>query len=391
MDGTAGGTFAVVVGAGSGTRFGGRPKQYRPLGGVPVFRRALMAFAGHPRIDGVLAVIGADAEAPFRQVAAGLDLLPPVIGGAERTASVQAALDALAPYRPAHVLIHDAARPLVPRAVIDRVLDGLTRFDAVIPALPVRDTLKRTVAGMVTGTVPRDGLAAVQTPQGFDYRLLRDAYAQAGGAAATDDATLVERLGLAVHVVEGDPLAMKITDPNDLDQAERLLGNPMGTRPLLPRVGTGFDVHRLGPGAGVVIGGLTIPCPLALIGHSDADVGLHALTDAILGTLGDGDIGTLFPPSDMQWQGADSAIFIQEACRRVRARGGVLHHLDLTILCERPKIGPHREAMRARIALICELEVAQVSVKATTTEKLGFTGRGEGIAAQAAATVLLPS
>ncbi len=382
-----GGTWAVVVGAGSGNRFGGEPKQYRSLGGVPIFRRALERFTGHAGIAGVVAVIGADAEERFRAMARGLDLAAIVPGGADRTASVRAALDALGPHRPDRVLVHDAARPLVPAVVVDRVLAALDAHPAVIPGLAVRDTLKRVQEGEVAATVSREGLIAVQTPQGFDYALLRRAHAEAGDLGATDDAGLVERLGLAVHVVEGDVLAMKITDPPDLAHAERLLDRTA----MLPRTGTGFDVHRLAAGDGVVLGGLTIPCPFRLVGHSDADVALHALTDAILGTLGDGDIGTLFPPSDPQWKGADSAIFIAEACRRVRERGGVLHHLDLTILCERPKIGPHREGMRARIGAICGLEAGRVSVKATTTEGLGFTGRGEGIAAQAAATVLLPA
>ncbi|MFW5832945.1 MAG: bifunctional 2-C-methyl-D-erythritol 4-phosphate cytidylyltransferase/2-C-methyl-D-erythritol 2,4-cyclodiphosphate synthase [Pseudomonadota bacterium] len=381
------GTWAVVVGAGSGSRFGGPAKQYRDLGGKPVFRRALEAFANHPGIAGVLAVIAADARETFARATTGLTLPPPVIGGAERAASVEAALRALEPRAPRHVLIHDAARPLVPSVVIDRVLAALEHHAAVIPGLAVRDTLKRVADGRVGATVPRDGLVAVQTPQGFDYALLCRAHREAAGAAVTDDAALIELLGLDVHVVAGDPLAMKITDPHDLALAERFLAPTA----LVPRTGTGFDVHRLAAGDGVVLGGLVIPCPFTLLGHSDADVALHALTDAILGTLGDGDIGTLFPPSDMQWKGADSAIFLEEACRRVRMRGGTLHHLDLTILCERPKIGPHREAMRARIAAICDLEPAAVSVKATTTEGLGFTGRGEGIAAQAAATVLLPA
>jgi 2-C-methyl-D-erythritol 4-phosphate cytidylyltransferase / 2-C-methyl-D-erythritol 2,4-cyclodiphosphate synthase len=380
-----GGIYAVVVGAGSGTRFGGTPKQYRDLAGIPVFRRALLAFARHPDVQGVLPVIAPGNEARFAAMAGNLDLLPTVPGGADRRASVAAALDALAPSSPDHVLVHDAARPLVPPTVIDRVVAALGTHDAVIPGLQVRDTLKRSDAGVVAATVSRDQLVAVQTPQGFRFDLLRRAHDTIDGAV-TDDAALVEAMGVPVRIVEGDPRAMKITDPPDLALAARLVDDV-----LLPRVGTGFDVHRLEPGDGVVLGGLHLPCSFRLIGHSDADVALHALTDAILGTLGDGDIGTLFPPSEMRWKGADSAIFLEEACRRVAERGGRLHHLDLTILCERPKIGPHREAMRARIAAIAAIDVAQVSVKATTTEQLGFTGRGEGIAAQAAATVLLPA
>jgi len=254
----------------------------------------------------------------------------------------------------------------------------------VVPGVAVRDTLKRAPDGTIEATVDRTALVAVQTPQGFAYPLLREAHVR--GHEATDDAGLVERTGVPVHVVEGEMTNLKITEPDDLALAERWLAAPK-----VPRVGTGFDVHRLTAGDGVVLGGITIPCGLRLVGHSDADVALHALTDALLGTLGIGDIGTLFPPSEERWRGADSALFLVEAGRRVEAAAGAIAHLDLTVLAERPRIGPHREAMRARIAEILELDVERVSVKATTTEKLGFTGRGEGIAAQAAATVLYPA
>jgi 2-C-methyl-D-erythritol 4-phosphate cytidylyltransferase/2-C-methyl-D-erythritol 2,4-cyclodiphosphate synthase len=312
-----------------------------------------------------------------------LPVRPPVAGGASRSASVRAALTALEREAPARVLVHDAARPLVSSALVARIVAALDAHDAVIPAVAVRDTLKRAPAGAIEATVDRAGLVAVQTPQGFAWRLLREAHAR--GDDATDDAGLVERLGAPVHVVEGEMTNLKITEPADLALAERWLAAAR-----VPRIGTGFDVHRLVSGDGVVLGGITIPCDLALVGHSDADVALHALTDALLGTLGVGDIGTLFPPSEARWKGADSALFLEEAARRVAEAGGEIGHLDLTILCERPKIGPHRPAMRARIAAVLGLDVARVSVKATTTEKLGFTGRGEGIAAQAAATVLYP-
>jgi len=375
-------TIAIVVGGGSGSRFGGdAPKQYRRLGGVSVFRRTLAAFATHPAIDAVQPVIGEGDAERFAAACGDLPLRPPVVGGATRTASVRAALDALAGVPPTRVLIHDAARPLASPALIARVTRALDAHAAVVPGVAVRDTLKRAATGRIEATVDRAGLVAVQTPQGFAYDLLRRAHA--AGGDATDDAGLVEALGEPVHVVAGEMQNLKITEPDDLALAERWLGAAR-----VPRVGTGFDVHRLAAGEGIVLGGVTIPCPLRLVGHSDADVALHALTDALLGTLGVGDIGTLFPPSDARWKGADSALFLAEAVRRVRAADGLVAHLDLTLLCERPKIGPHREAMRARIAAITGLSTATVSVKATTTERLGFTGRGEGIAAQAAATVL---
>ncbi len=376
--------YAIVVGAGSGSRFGGdAPKQYQRLAGRPIFRRSLECFIAHRGLVGVVPVVGADDADRFARACGDLATLPPVIGGATRSASVRRALDALAPLRPSHVLVHDAARPLVAPAVVDRVLGALGRYDAVVPGVAVRDTLKRAPDGRIDRTVDRADLWAVQTPQGFAFDLL--ARAHAAGGEATDDATLIERLGGVVHVVAGDVMNLKITEPADLDLAQRLLG--MGA---VPRIGTGFDVHRLEPGSGVRLGGLEIPGPLRLTGHSDADVALHALTDAVLGTLGIGDIGTLFPPGDERWRGADSAIFLDEACRRVAAAHGRIAHLDLTIVCERPKIGPYREPMRARIAAICGLDAAAVSVKATTTERLGFAGRGEGIAAQAAATVIYP-
>ena len=377
-------TIAIVVGGGTGSRFGGdAPKQYRRLAGATIFRRSLAVFAAHPEIDAVQPVIGAADADRFAATCGDLAVRPAVTGGATRSASVRAALAALERERPDRVLVHDAARPLTSPALVARVLTALDRHDAVVPGVAVRDTLKRAPAGRIEATVDRSGLVAVQTPQGFTYRLLCEAHARTDDA--TDDAGLVERLGVDVHVVDGEMTNLKITEPDDLALAERWLAAPR-----VPRVGTGFDVHRLVAGDGVILGGVTIPCDLALTGHSDADVALHALTDALLGTLGVGDIGTLFPPSEARWKGADSALFLAEAGRRVAEAGGETAHLDLTILCERPKIGPHRAAMRARIAAILGLDAARVSVKATTTEKLGFTGRGEGIAAQAAATVLYP-
>lgn len=387
-------TLALIVAAGRGERAGGGvPKQYRSLAGVPVLRRAVETFLRHPHVDGVRVMIAADHRALYDDATDGLALPDPVIGGDERQASVRNGLESLNGDAPERVLIHDAARPLVPPTVIDRVLDALDRAPAALPVLPVADTLKRGADGLVAGTVDRDGLWRAQTPQGMRYPDILEAHrrAAAEGMAVTDDVALMEWAGHPVALVAGAEDAMKITTAEDFAMAERLLAGTMETR-----VGTGFDVHRLGEKVaggvdGVALGGIVIPHDRALLGHSDADVGLHALTDALLGALGDGDIGAHFPPSDPQWKGAASDRFLADACRRVRDAGGAIRHLDLTVICERPKVGPHRDAMRARIAEICGLTTARVSVKATTTERLGFPGRGEGIAAQAAATIVLPA
>jgi len=380
-------TIALIVAAGRGERAGsGLPKQYRPLGGIPVLRRSVTALAGHPRVDAVRVVIADGHQEHYAAATAGLDLLPPVIGGAERQESVRLGLESLASAPPDAVLIHDAARPLLPAAMVDRVLDALAGAPAALPVLPVVDTLKRGSGTVVAETVPRDGLWRAQTPQGFRFPEILAAHRAAAGApAATDDAALAERAGMAVALVAGAEEAGKLTTAEDLARAEAALAVRMETR-----VGTGFDVHRIGPGGFMMLGGVAVPGHGGLVGHSDADVALHALTDALLGALADGDIGAHFPPSDPQWRGAASDRFLADAVRRVRERGGRLVHLDLTIVCERPKIGPHREAMRASIAAICGIGIGRVSVKATTTERLGFTGRGEGVAAQAAATVALP-
>jgi 2-C-methyl-D-erythritol 4-phosphate cytidylyltransferase/2-C-methyl-D-erythritol 2,4-cyclodiphosphate synthase len=302
---------------------------------------------------------------------------------------VRAALSALGADPPRFVLVHDAARPFVSAALIDRVADGLQTADAVIPVVPVADTLKRVEDGHITGTVSREGLARAQTPQGFRYAALVAAH-DAVRAGATDDAAVMEAAGHRVAVVEGERTNDKITSADDLRAARAVLAaeEPAAAPPNpVTVVGQGFDVHRLVPGGPLVLGGLVIDSPVSLAGHSDADVALHALTDALFGAIADGDIGHHFPPSDPQWGGAPSDRFLAFAADRVRARGGEIAHLDLTIICERPKIGPHRAAMRARIAQICGVPVDRVAVKATTTERLGFTGRGEGIAAQAAATI----
>lgn len=380
---------AIIVAAGRGTRLGTDvPKQYLPLGARTVLARALDAFLDHAAIGRVVAVVAAGDEA---HLAAALADRPRdiqvVIGGATRQASVANGLAALAdgPVPPTAIMVHDAARPFVSPAIIDRVAAALATAKAVIPAVPVADTLKRVSGDMVGHTVDRAGLVQVQTPQGFDFAALCAAHtatraADPTGGGATDDAALIEAAGGRVVTVEGERANFKITTEDDLVAAHAAL-------PALPVVGQGFDVHRLEPGGPLILGGLTLDVPMRLKGHSDADVALHAITDALFGAIADGDIGHHFPPSDPQWRGAASDQFLAYAAERVR-RVGTIAHVDLTIICERPKIGPHREAMRHRIAEILGLAPAAVSVKATTTERLGFTGRGEGIAAQACATIL---
>jgi 2-C-methyl-D-erythritol 4-phosphate cytidylyltransferase / 2-C-methyl-D-erythritol 2,4-cyclodiphosphate synthase len=377
---------ALVVASGRGERFGGhRPKQYLPLAGKPLLRHCLERFCRHPGVDGVRTVVHPDDAVLYLAAADGLELLDWVPGGATRQDSVRLGLESLAEDPPELVLIHDGVRPLPAPPVIDRVLQGLRAHAAVLPALPVTDTLKRGQGGTVAGTIDRTGLYRAQTPQGFVYETILQAHRRFAGAAMTDDAALAEAHGVTVAHVPGDEDNVKITEPADLIRAERLLGASWRCC-----TGLGFDVHRLAPGDGIVLLGVRIPCPLRLLGHSDADVGLHALTDALLGTLGAGDIGSHFPPSEARWAGADSAIFLTHARDLVASAGGQIEHVDVTLVCEQPRIGPQRAAMTARIAGLLGLAVHRVSVKATTTEHLGFTGRGEGIAAQAIATVRLP-
>jgi 2-C-methyl-D-erythritol 4-phosphate cytidylyltransferase / 2-C-methyl-D-erythritol 2,4-cyclodiphosphate synthase len=377
---------ALVVASGRGERFGSdRPKQYLPLAGKPLLRHALERLRRHPGIDHVRAVIHPADAALYGAAAEGLDLLEPVPGGRTRQESVRLGLESLLGRPPALVLIHDGARPLVSAAVVDGVLLALRSHPAAVPVLPVMDTLKRGIDGMVAGTSDRAGLYRAQTPQGFLYEKILRAHRRFARAAMTDDAALAEADGLAVALVPGDEDNVKITEPADLARAERLLR--AGWRPC---TGLGFDVHRLAPGDGLLLLGVRVPCPLRLLGHSDADVGLHALTDALLGTIAAGDIGSHFPPSDARWAGADSAIFLRHARDLVIASGGHIEHVDVTLICEQPRIGPHRAAMTARVSELLVLGQDRVSVKATTTEHLGFTGRGEGIAAQAVATVRLP-
>ncbi|MBK1659660.1 bifunctional 2-C-methyl-D-erythritol 4-phosphate cytidylyltransferase/2-C-methyl-D-erythritol 2,4-cyclodiphosphate synthase [Paracraurococcus ruber] len=379
---------ALLMAAGQGTRFGAdQPKQYLPLLGRPVLRHAAEALLAAGGVGLLQPVCAAGEEERVAGLLAGLPALPPVPGGATRQDSVRAGLEALArrPEPPAIVLVHDAARPVIPPGTIPALLLALERVPGAIPAQPVADTLKRGESGLIRETVPRAGLYRAQTPQAFRFPDLLAAH-RAAGAEATDDAQLLERAGARVALVPGAETNVKITFPEDLDRVEALL-----MPRLLPRIGTGFDVHRTEAGRPMVLCGVTIPCEFGLEGHSDADVGIHALCDAIYGALAEGDIGRWFPPSEMRWKGADSAQFLQHAAARIAARGGMLANADVTILCERPRIGPHRDAMQARLAELLGVEPGRIGVKATTTERLGFTGRGEGIAAQAAAMLLLPA
>jgi 2-C-methyl-D-erythritol 4-phosphate cytidylyltransferase / 2-C-methyl-D-erythritol 2,4-cyclodiphosphate synthase len=382
--------IALVVAAGRGSRFGpGAPKQYRLLVGKPILRRTLAAFVAHPSIDAVRAVIHADDHALYQQAVGTMLLLPPVEGGATRQDSVRMGLESLADEAPTSVLIHDAARPFVPPVVVDRVIAALRQWDGAIPALPVVDTLKRSGdAGdqRIVGTVDRGGLWRAQTPQGFHFAAILDAHRRCAGLALTDDAAVAEHVGLRVALVAGDEDNLKVTTEEDLRRGERLLGDVYETR-----TASGFDVHRFCEGDQVMLCGVPIAHDRGLLGHSDADVGLHALTDALLGAIGAGDIGSHFPPSDPQWRGAPSDVFLRHAAALVADAGGHIVNVDVTLICERPKIGRHRAAMRQRIADLLQLSIARVSVKATTTEELGFTGRREGIAAQAIAALKLPA
>ncbi|MBP5855570.1 bifunctional 2-C-methyl-D-erythritol 4-phosphate cytidylyltransferase/2-C-methyl-D-erythritol 2,4-cyclodiphosphate synthase [Marivibrio halodurans] len=389
-------TVAVlVVAAGRGVRAGGgMPKQYRPLAGRPLIRHSVTAFLGHPEVTTVRVVIASEDGGLYAESLGDLALPEPVTGGSTRQISVFTGLETLAANDPPDiVLIHDAARPFVGAELIARVIAVAGTDGGAIPATAVTDTLKRAAPGTdrIAGTVPRDGLFQAQTPQAFRFGDILAAHRAAAeaGIEATDDAALMEWIGRPVTLVAGDPEGMKVTESADFARAEARLTRMTEDR-MEPRVGTGFDVHRFAVGDHVTLCGVRIAHHLGLAGHSDADVGLHALTDAILGAIGAGDIGLHFPPSDPRWRGADSAAFLRHAIALATRRGARLRHLDVTLICEAPKIGPHRAAMRARVAEIAGLSERRVSIKATTTEKLGFTGRKEGIAAQAVATLMVP-
>jgi len=382
---------ALIVAAGSGERFGGdRPKQYQDLGGRAVLHHTVSAFLRHVAVSSVQVVIQPAHRELYDDAVTGLGLPEPVAGGATRQESVRLGLEQLANLEPApdFVLIHDAARPLIDARTISAVRAKLDEVPAAIAAVPVTDTLKRGDAGgLIDGTVERAGLWRAQTPQGFRFPDILRAHRDLAGAELTDDAAVAEKAGLGVALVQGNADNLKVTNQADMARAALIMSA------ALPdvRTGLGFDVHRFAPGDHVVLCGVKVPYEARLDGHSDADVGLHALTDALLGALAAGDIGSHFPPSDPQWRGADSALFLRHAVGMVSERGGIIAHVDVTLICERPKVGPHREAMVARMAELLDMAPGRVSVKATTTERLGFTGRGEGIAAQAIATIRLPA
>jgi 2-C-methyl-D-erythritol 4-phosphate cytidylyltransferase / 2-C-methyl-D-erythritol 2,4-cyclodiphosphate synthase len=382
---------AVVVAGGRGLRAGGEiPKQYRTIAGVPVIRSALAAFDLHPEVGVVQPVIhGEDADA-FARAATGLKVLSPVLGGETRQGSVRAGLDALAPLEPEIVLVHDAARPFASAALVSRAIAAAVEAGAAVPALAVSDTVKQVDgAGRVTATLDRSQLVTVQTPQAFLFPLLREVHRRAAAAGRedfTDDASLAEWAGIAVSVFAGERANVKLTTPDDFARAEAERLAALAD----VRTGSGFDVHAFGEGDHVMLGGVRIPHTRGVVSHSDGDVALHAITDAVLGALADGDIGQHFPPSDPQWRGASSHRFLAFACARVHAREGMIAHIDVTVVCETPRVGPHRDAMRARIADIAGISHDRVAIKATTSETLGFTGRREGIVAMATATVRLP-
>jgi len=385
------GVAAIVVAAGRGLRAGGEiPKQYRPVAGVAPIRASLCLFSRHPDVDLVLPVVHPDDAALFQAATDGVAMLAPVAGGATRQESVCAGLEALAAHEPEIVLVHDAARPFASPSLVTRAIAAARAHGAVVPGLAVADTIKSVDdADRITGTIDRARLRSVQTPQAFVFDTLLSAHRRARAAgmnSLTDDAAVIEWVGIPVTIFEGEQGNVKLTTDEDFRKAEVSAFAGLGD----VRAGTGYDVHAFGDGDHVWIGGVRIPHTRGLTGHSDADVALHALVDALLGALADGDIGQHFPPSDPQWKGASSDRFLAYAVDRLRQRKGRVAQLDVTIVCEAPRIGPHRDAIRQRIAEIAAVPVDRVSVKATTSEQLGFTGRREGIAALATATIRLP-
>ena len=373
---------ALIVAAGKGERLGGDiPKQYQVIAGKPVLRWAVEAMSVHPSIDQVRVVVGAGQAALAEASLAGLQVGHFVEGGAERSDSV---LNGLRAIGEGTVLVHDAARPFCPPDVVDRLLAALDGHDGAVPVLSVADTLAKGSGGVLDAPVDRKSLLRVQTPQAFHVEDLIYAYDEAGRTSATDEFTVMLEAGLKVATVEGDPMLEKLTTPADWSRAEALLSSR-----LVSRTGFGFDVHAFEGDGPIMLGGIAVPHSRGLSGHSDADVALHSITDALLGAASLGDIGEHFPPSDPQWKGAASELFLKHAADLIRNLGGIIDHVDVTIIAEEPKVGPHRTAIKAKIADILSLKPEQVSVKATTTETLGFTGRREGMAAQAVASIRL--
>jgi len=387
-------TVAVIVAAGSGLRAGGDlPKQYQMLAGKTVLRHTLEAFAKHPSIATVITVISSGYETLYADAAKGLTLPPPITGGQTRQESCAKGIEAAAAFAPDSVLVHDAARPFVTSKIIDDVINGLQNAEAVVPALPVADTMKRAVGGVITETVPRDSLYFVQTPQGFHYQKIRAAHttlAAQGINTMTDDAAVAEASGMKVTLVAGDVSNRKLTTAQDMRDAEEKMAPRGATFRSDIRVGQGVDFHTFTAGKSVWLCGVEIPHSHKLNGHSDADVALHALTDALLGAIGEGDIGIHFPPSDPQWRGAKSAIFVAKAVSLIQARNGEIGNVDLTILAEAPKISPYLAAMKLALANMLHITQDRIAIKATTTEQMGSIGRKEGMAAMATALVRLP-
>ena len=375
--------IALIVAAGSGSRMGGDiPKQYRMLAGKSVLARAVDALAAHERIAEVRVVIGVGQTAQAQAALGDRKVGDLIIGGAERADSVRAGLAAIGD---GIVLVHDAARPFCSPAVIDRLLDALDSHKGAVPALAIADTLAKA-RGPIDAMVDRTGVIRIQTPQAFHVEDLLYAYGEAKSRVPTDESTVMVEAGLKVATVEGDPMLDKITTVQDFARAEAMLAAAM-----VSRTGSGFDVHAFAGAGPIMLGGIEVPHDRGLAGHSDADVALHAITDALLGAAALGDIGDHFPPSDPRWKGAASDQFLAHAAALIRAAGGIIDHVDCTIICEAPKVGPYRDVMRDRVAAIIGIAIDRVSIKATTTERLGFTGRGEGVAAQAIATIRLPS
>ncbi|MEM7122627.1 MAG: bifunctional 2-C-methyl-D-erythritol 4-phosphate cytidylyltransferase/2-C-methyl-D-erythritol 2,4-cyclodiphosphate synthase [Pseudomonadota bacterium] len=379
-------TVALIVAAGRGERAGSDlPKQYADIAGKPLLSWTLGAFHDHPAIDGVRVVIDPAWRDQYDRAVDGLDLGPPIDGGATRQASVAAGLEALTDHAPGNVLIHDAARPFVSANLIQRVVDALATDRAVLPGLAVPDTLKRCETGIVVATEPRDGLWAAQTPQGFHFDAILEAHRQATGQALTDDAAVAEAAGMTVRMIEGAVDNTKITTPDDLERARSSLGR----REI--RTGMGFDVHAFTDGAHVTLCGIDVPHTHGLAGNSDADVGLHVLIDAIFGALGTGDLGTHFPPNDTTWHGRPSSDLLAVAVAMMKERDARLINADITLICERPRLARHQPVMRERVASLLDAPLSRINVKVTSTDGLGFAGRGEGIAGSAVVTMDLPA
>lgn len=385
---------AVIVAGGSGLRAGGeRPKQYQLIGGRPVIWWTCRTFLDHPGVDFVQPVIGEGHEALFASATEGLGLASPVIGGPQRHDSCRIGIEAVASHRPHKVLIHDAARPFVSFDLIDGVIDALDRFPAVVPGLPVVETIKYAPGGVVDRTVERAGIWTAQTPQGFEFDSILSAYRKVlpeQAAGLTDDASVAERAGITISMILGRPENRKITTAEDIARADReMTSAQLQQRPDI-RVGQGIDFHPFEPGDAVILCGVAIAHNQRLAGHSDADVAIHALTDAILGAIGEGDIGIHFPPSDARWKDAQSRIFLARAVELLEARNGLIANVDITILAEAPRISPHIAAMKLSLGPVLHVDASRIAIKATTTEKLGAIGRAEGMAAFATVTVRLP-